>query len=366
MEDILVEWEAFARSFPGMSQRDQAELRDHAEEILRAIALDMSTTQTPAEANKKATGKKENFATSSAAGLHGMHRHASGFDINELVSEYRAVRASVTRLWTRDMLIADKEALDELVRFNEAIDEAIHDSVVIYADTVEKSRQLFLGVLGHDVRTPLGAAKVSAQGLIGANTLSVGQLRAAEIIVRSTGRVERMLTDVLDFALVGLRKGLPVNPIAMDLLVVVQDVAQEIRVLYPDHTVKILFNGDQKGEWDTARMHQLVSNLVENAARHGRAGRPITVSSVGQDTEIVLSVHNEGEPISAELLPRIFEPLVRNAEHAKPESLGLGLYIAQEIVKAHNGSIAVESKTKGGTTFTVCLPRKIANDRGES
>jgi len=123
--------------------------------------------------------------------------------------------------------------------------------------------------------------------------------------------------------------------------------------------------GDLKGTWDGARLRQVISNLLGNAVQHGRGSGEVKLVIRDEGPAIHLSVHNDGAPIPRDALPTIFEPLVQGGSpelraQRRPGSLGLGLYIAREVVNAHGGSIDVESTQEMGTTFSVLLPRQAA------
>jgi signal transduction histidine kinase len=141
----------------------------------------------------------------------------------------------------------------------------------------------------------------------------------------------------------------------------VHDVADEMSAAHPDRRIDIESRGTQRGEWDCARMTQAVSNLVGNALEHGAKGSTVSIAVRDEDDGITISVHNYGPMIPADRLDGIFNPMKQSTTVGgalgQAGNLGLGLYIADRIVHAHNGRIVVESSESGGTTFTVHLPR---------
>jgi len=175
-----------------------------------------------------------------------------------------------------------------------------------------------------------------------------------------------MILDLLDFAATGLGGAMPVSPAATDLGALCQDAMEEMRAAHPGCTLRCDLHGDLRGEWDPARLRQLISNLLGNAAQHGGEACRAEVSTRADGPDaVVLAVHNDGPPIPPEALPTIFDPLVRGSSaeqerRRRPGSLGLGLYIAREVVTAHGGSIDVRSSAEDGTVFTVRLPRRAA------
>ncbi len=159
MESILGQWEAFAATLlPAAANLKSLALWDHAQQILEAVAADLSSAQTTEVQRVKALGRaaKLTEASETAAQTHGHLRAHSGFEINQLVAEYRALRASVLRLWM-DECQPEAPHSDDIIRFNEAIDQALAESVSFFSAQVDQARNLLLGMLGHDMRSPLQA-----------------------------------------------------------------------------------------------------------------------------------------------------------------------------------------------------------------
>ncbi len=181
-------------------------------------------------------------------------------------------------------------------------------------------------------------------------------------IVRSARRMNEMVRDLLDFTRGRLGSGVPVTRAAMDLASVVRQAAEEVTATRPDRVIAVDTAGDLHGAWDAARTSQVLTNLVGNAVQHGAAQTPVRVTARGEPGAVVLQIHNRGLAIPATELPGLFSPLKRLRVGEKSAarhdgSLGLGLYIAERIVTAHGGAIAVTSSADAGTTFTVRLPR---------
>jgi signal transduction histidine kinase len=170
-----------------------------------------------------------------------------------------------------------------------------------------------------------------------------------------------MVGDLLDVARTRLGGSLPLDPEPMDGDAACQRVVEELRELYPKRDIRYEVSGDVSGVWDAVRVNQLLSNLVRNALQHGEASSPVTVRAIGEPERAVFEVHNIGEPIPPTMMPHLFEPLVhgnRTSEmDAHSGSMGLGLYIACTIAKAHRGTLTAKSSREHGTLFTACLPR---------
>ena len=363
IEEILAEWEKFARTVPAAADMDRDALRNDAEKILRTIAREMALHQSPGDQEVKSKGGAVRAASDpeTSAESHSSLRLDAGFSLDELVSEYRALRATVIRLWSRDLSRVDGDAWYELTRFNEGIDQALSESIARYTVLRDRSRALFLGILGHDLRTPLGAVMTSVEFLLGSQGLTESQANAVSRMLRSGARINALVSDLVDMTHVRLGESLPIEPLQMDLALICREAVDEMRAGHPDRTFDLDVSGDLTGTWDPARLTQVVANLLQNAIQHGTAGAPVKVSARGEQEEVVVGVHNQGPAISESARQRIFEPFVRGERRSsstRSNSLGLGLYIAREIAVAHGGSVEVKSSEDKGTTFTVRLPRR--------
>jgi signal transduction histidine kinase len=365
IEPILADWEAFARSIWPGAKTDPLALRDHAEDILRATARDMMSAQTATQQSDKSKGEghagEHSAGVNEASDVHAVGRVHSGFDLLALVAEYRALRASVIRLWRESDPGPDLRDLDDLTRFNESIDQSLTKAVGSYTHRVDRSRQMFLAILGHDLRNPLNAMMMSAT-VLSRSGLDAESSEVASQISASAAAMARMTGDLLDFTGAGLGAKMPLSPAAMDLGSLCREVVDEMRAAYPTRTLRFQPHGDLTGEWDAARLRQVVSNLLGNAVQHGAGTGPVELSVSAEGSHILLSVRNEGPPIPRDALATIFDPLVRGSspelqKQRRPGSIGLGLYIAREVVTAHGGSIDVKSSKEAGTVFTVRLPR---------
>ncbi|HYO95864.1 MAG TPA: hybrid sensor histidine kinase/response regulator [Polyangiaceae bacterium] len=223
-------------------------------------------------------------------------------------------------------------------------------------DTI-RLKDKYIGILGHDLRNPLNAIAGTARMMLRSSDLPTAHRTSAERIVRASDRMTRMIEDVLDFTRGQLGGGIPVSAASGNLGEICQHAIEELKAAYPQREILFDAHGDLDGNWDRDRLHQVLSNLLRNAAEYGKGG--VHVSAEGEDRFIKLSVHNGGPPIPPDELPTIFEPFRRGSDSARSSAgLGLGLYIAREIVRAHGGTLDVRSSAADGTTFT-CTWRRL-------
>ena len=362
VEPILAEWETFARSIAPVDTMDVAALRDHAKEMLLVIAADLERPQTDLAQDEKARGERDAGEQRgvTAAQEHGAGRAASGFSVGEMVAEFRALRASVTRLWISDHAAEAATDLEDLIRFNEAIDQAIAESVSRFSQTIAGTRDRFLAILSHDLRTPLGAIITSMRFMLDAGGLEEPHRTLATRVASSARRMNQLVLDLVEFTRTRLGDFIPLVRAPVDARRLVHDVVLEISASYPSSTVQAETSGELSGTWDGDRLAQALTNLVANAVQHGAEGTPIRVSARGLEQEVTLSVFNEGPAIPVADVAEIFregrraggKPIAGDRRHQ-----GLGLYIVDRIVAAHGGSVSVRSSVAEGTTFMIRLPR---------
>lgn len=366
VDRIVDEWEKFAATLtPAADSMTSIELRDHAKSILLAAARDMNTAQTKAEQIAKSEGEDvgKTPTLDQAAASHGELRHSDGFDLVQMTSEFRHLRATVIRFWVESLTSPEITYFTDMIRFNEAIDEALAESTAAYAERVTRSRDIFLAILGHDLRAPLQAIGMSSEVLIRKAGLGDADLAYVQRIKSSGRLMATMVTDLLEFVRSRLGVTLPVVRKPMEMTLACREAIEAASAGQPNCNPVFITRGDTQGEWDRARIDQLLQNLIGNALQHGAAKHEISVTLEGSDSHVSLSVHNDGEPIAQEAIGSIFDPLVRSLNeelgtHNPSTSLGLGLFIVKEVVNAHGGSITVTSNVGDGTTFIVVLPKK--------
>lgn len=360
---IIQEWESFAMTLmPAAQSNSPLALRDHIQGILTFIAADIESAQTESERIKKSHGNKPKSAKTTAAETHASVRLAGGFNMDQMVSEYRALRSSVVRLWEEQL--PKKTVLDiaDQTRFNEAIDQELAESIRHYTRKLDYSRNLFLGILGHDLRNPLSAARMSAELTLKMGSLNERQTMLNTQVVESTDRALEIVEHLLDLTKARLGSGLPVVKEPMDMGFVSKVIVDEMRALHLNRTFTLNVTGDTEGEWDKPRIGQVLSNLLGNAVQYSFSDSPIDITVVAHKNKVTLAVHNKGVPIPPETIGRIFSSLTRGETGEEDDvpgsvNLGLGLFIVKEIVTAHGGTIDVTSTEKDGTLFTAKFPR---------
>ncbi len=366
IEAILLEWETFAAAqLPAAAEMKSLALRDHAKQILQAIARDIRRPQTDEAQTLKSMGRAPLLRDTSetAAETHALLRARSGFDIIQLAAEYRALRASVLRLWKDAGGVSSDEDFNDMLRFNEGIDQALAESISSFSVEIEGERNLLLGMIGHDMRNPLQAIRMTASFL---QKLNAGEqvAAAAERLVFSGARLKAMLGDLSDFSRDKLGLGIEVSPHPIDLADVFLEEVQQLRTAHPTRRIDLSSAGELRGVWDAGRMHQVLGNLLSNALKYGKPGSTVEVVLAGIGDEVIFTVTNDGVKIADDALRAFFDPLSRGqhpqAHRDQDGGLGLGLYICRQIALAHRGSIQARSDDKR-TIFEVRLPKRVTS-----
>ncbi len=387
LEPILVEWESFARGiWPTGAGAEPAEVRDEAEDILRATAVDMQSDQNAVQQAEKSKGASrpwdESGGLTRASSSHGTGRMASGFDLWAVLAEYRALRASVLRLWRESGPVQDLRDLDDLTRFNESMDQSLTHAVRSYAQQVERDREallaseqasrraaeaanrakdVFLATLSHEMRTPLNAIVGWLSILRHEDAETSHFQEGLKVIERNTMAQVQLIDDVLDVSrIISGKLRVDIHPCdlagVINLGVNVMRTAAEARGI----TLNVDLDPSASGAWcDGVRIQQVVWNLVSNAVKFTAKGGRVDVTMRREQSSFQIQVRDTGQGISPELLPHVFDRF-RQADSStrrRVAGLGLGLSIVKYIMEAHGGTVEATSPGEGrGSTFTICLP----------
>lgn len=263
--------------------------------------------------------------------------------------------------YERELLNARRTA-EALLREKTAAETALQQAQTALNDAYEKSQrrasfaEQMVAIVSHDLKNPLTAIRM-ASDILAQSERSAKESKMLEHISRSTDRAERMIADLLDFALARIGRGIAVNPDWLDLHRFISQSIDELRVAFPQATLLHTSNGSGRAYLDADRVQQVIGNLVANSVAYGDLAHPITIVSEWGDDQSVISVHNHGPAIADALVAALFEPMTRGTEtDSDGRSVGLGLFIVREIARSHGGEVAVSSTAEEGTRFSVHLP----------
>lgn len=352
---IVEAWQQFAERLPPFDgQSSTTQLREHAERMLEAVVDDMRAPPTRRTTTPEEREERKD-ARGSGGSEHGLQRHAAGLSLVALTSEFRTLRAVVLRLWAGAGFVRSPEAFDDLVVFNESLDRITAEAVLAFAQAAERDRALVMGIVAHDLRGPLQTASMAAH-ILALRHPQLGEDDTSAQLRRSLARMAPMVDDLMGVAAFGLRGSMNVRPVDMDLTALAAEIVAEVAAEFPAHRFELDARGPHAGRWDRARLGQLISNLLRNAAAHGESQGVIRIALHEADDRVVLSVHNRGPVIPEAERAGLFSPTARGSAAKAGPHLGLGLFIVREIARGHGGNIGVTSDAERGTVFSVMLP----------
>ena len=363
LEPILQAWEDFARTIePPALTMDDTELRDHARQMLRVISKDLSQPQTDHESAQKSKGLAPEAHDDTAAEAHAEARLLSGYTVVQLVSEYRALRCSVLTLWGQRT--SDRADTDwgDVTRFNEAVDQSLAESIARYEQMVKQTQNMFLAILGHDLRNPLGTIMSASSFLMQAVDIPSKYVLVATKMFNSTQRMSRLINDLIDFTRTHLGPGIPVKVKQANFIRVCREVVDEMRTFHPEQLSELTAPASVDAIFDDSRIAQVLSNLIGNAIQYCADASPVLIAAQVEGPDVIVTVNNRGPIIAPGEMAALFDPFVRIAATpgrgpSERSSLGIGLFISRQIAQAHGGDLKVISTEQCGTTFTLTIPR---------
>jgi signal transduction histidine kinase len=345
---------------------DQARLRDHVLELLKFIADDMDSPQSDFEQAKKGQGTAaRRSAGDTEAEKHAILRVSDGFTTDQVIGEFRALRASVLHLRAKEP--ATQSDITGITRFNESIDQVLSESVARHTKLVadglrddNRRKDEFISLLSHELRNPVAAISACSHILNGSGTTDPTAARVAGILARQTGHLARLLEDLLDVARIS-RKRIILKMEATDVRTCVQDAVdaniqlieqkgQAIKVDMPSPPLTM--------QVDCTRVAQVLSNLLNNAAKYSPKSSAIEVSLTIETNHAVIRVRDDGIGIEPSLLPHIFDAFYTNhSGDLGKQGLGIGLWLSRQLIEMQGGTITAHSEGPGtGAEFCVRLP----------
>ncbi|HUQ02447.1 MAG TPA: sensor histidine kinase [Kofleriaceae bacterium] len=344
-EAIVAAWMERVEELPSAAGKSYGVLRDHVPEIVDHLADVLEQDRASGDA-----------ALDRLAGAHAVLRHREGYDLRQIVLEYQMLRQTILTMYnsTNPPLTS---TLVPIAHLDRSLDEAIGDAVDRFMDERDKARDVFVGILGHDLRTPLQSIAVATDTILQRGAADPAIVKAAGVTGKAVARMSRMIGDLLDFARGRLGGGISLDAAPVDdLRLVVRAAIEEQAAANPEKAIQDLSHdapGDFAGTWDVARIAQALANLIGNAIQHGDDA-PVVVSTADDGTTVRIEVTNGGT-IPDEVRATLFQPFRRAG---RGDGLGLGLYVVDEIARAHGGNVEVESDAARGTRFTLVLPRE--------
>ena len=256
----------------------------------------------------------------------------------------------------KDQKVIGVSAMSRNISDRKKIEADLNTSI----EELQKERELresFITAMTHDLRTPLTAAKLSAQII----QKHPGDLKAitkfSTRIIENVERTDMMIRDLLDSLRLKAGEGIMLNVQQNIMNALLESMVEDLATIHGTR-FQLIMNEMVKGYWDNLAIRRVLENLISNALKYGRPEGPITVTLFKENSFICVSVHNEGDAIRPEEMPYLFVPFKRlkSARESGQKGWGIGLTLVMGIVEAHQGTVAVESLAGKGTTFTIKIP----------
>lgn len=396
---ILEEWEAFARKLRRELPHEPGAYRlrpsDYAAEVLAAITDDMRSFQTTSMQVAKSQGESRNSRASrqidQASVLHAQDRVTTGFDLGALIAEYRALRTNVLRLWSQSASSDNILHMEDLTRFNEAVDQSLSEAVKHFtslaaydrdelftsergarleAQEANHAKDLFLANLSHEMRTLLNATVGWTDILCRSKGLDAEIIEALKVIKQSSSAQLVLIEDMIDVTRIVSGK-MRLELRECDFFEVINAAVSIVRpaALEKDVAINVsLAPAARRGVADPSRIQQIMWNLMSNAVRFTPPGGVVSISLSQDAAGLRLDVKDTGSGIDPDLLPHVFNSFRQGtlACHHRASGLGLGLAIVKHLVALHGGTVEAQSLGfNSGATFIVRLPN-LESDEGTS
>lgn len=349
--EIMNQWEMrTVKEVQAASLKESLALRNTLPEFIDHLSDILSETKDRTEARKIFDREK----SLSLGKIHGRER-ASSFDytLDQLIFEYHILRQVIFDVLEKQVEIKPVER--EIIIC--AIEQAVNDAATEFSDFLKNIQQKFTHTLAHDLRGPITVAQMSAQILLREPGNLENSKKQANRIHQMMLRLDKMIRDLLDASRLQAGESLHVEFAPFDLNEMVREVAHELNLM-SDNIVQVKSDRSCIGKWNREGLRRVLENLVKNAIKFGKVGRPVIVTLNQDETSAVIDVHNEGNPISKDEQAFIFQQFKKaKRSDGKTSGWGIGLTIVQGIIDAHHGSIKIESAEGKGTSFIVTLPK---------
>jgi signal transduction histidine kinase len=342
---VAERWEGRARQLAELAEMTRPVLFDHLFELLEGLASWIEGEEDAAQRGFDAL-----------LDGHAMQRLGHGVSLTTLIEEYAMLRSIL--LVDLLALPASERVQTSLVRLHQGFDHAVGNSLRCYEQAREQQRERFIGVLGHDLRQPLGAIRMSADLLVGAAAPAEDAAIAARI-QNGCARMSRLIEDVLDFARARLGAGIPVDPSLHDMAEICRSAVDEVTAAHPKREIAVAIRGDLRGAFDRERILQALGNLLTNAIEHGVGTLELRACESDDRQWVIVEVVSQGPAIPPDVMRVIFDPFATTSPR---RGLGLGLYIVQQIARAHGG-LSEATSDDHATVFRMRFPRVPDDDR---
>jgi signal transduction histidine kinase len=349
-EEIMKNWEARANAevLPAFELESLA-LRDSLPELLNQIVDALSTTIDRTEARKR-WDRKESLRIGQK---HGRERAIShNYTMDQMIFEYRILREVICDAMEEEKILSPVSR--EVIVC--AIEQAVNDAATQFSETLKSIQERLASSLTHDLRGPITAAKLCSQLIIRRPDDAELALSTATTISKSMDRLDVMIGELLDASMIRTGQTLPLRIEECDLTAIVNECAEELNLIYNG---RFLVQADTRvnGFWSKGGLRRIIDNLATNAVKYGTPNTKIAITVQQNKSNVGITVHNDGPPISKEDQNILFKEFRRAKSAEGQKGWGLGLTVVKGLAEAHHGSVRVDSDAGKGTSFIIEIPK---------
>ncbi len=352
VERIMQIWEKWARDEVGASMhQDSLVLQNSLPLYLNQLVDELSTMidRTPA---RIASDEVESTRISK---LHGQERAGyADYSMSQLIFEYQILRKVIFQVLEEEAPLGVRDR-DIIIG---SIEQAVNDSATQFSETLRDIQELFMVTLTHDLRSPINVVKMGTQLTLRRLERGDSHVDVAARMLGAINRLDSMIQNLLDASRLRTGEGLKLKFEECDLDKLVRDVGEDLSFAYGERFV-VVSDSDIRSYCSPKEIRRVIENLAINAVKYGATSTPITLTLQQTQTQISLTIHNEGEPITLDAQSILFQQFRRTISAEDQTGWGLGLFLAKSITEAHQGTIEVESTEGKGTSFIIKLPKVL-------
>ena len=287
--------------------------------------------------------------------LHGHERAGyADYSMTQLIFEYQLLRQVIFQVLEEE---APLEVRDRDIIIG-SIEQAVNDAATQFSETLRDIQELFMVTLTHDLRNPINVVKMGTQLMLRRLERGDTHTDVAARMLGAINRLDSMIQNLLDASRLRAGQSLKIEFEECDFVMLVQEVVEDLSFAYGERFV-VVSDSDIRAFCSRKEIRRVIENLAINAVKYGAPSTPITLILQQTETQISLTIHNEGDPIALDAQSILFQQFRRTISAEEQTGWGLGLFLAKNITEAHKGTLAVESAEGKGTSFIINLPKVI-------
>jgi signal transduction histidine kinase len=349
-EKIMAMWEKRARDEVGASTRHNSlVLQNSLPLYLNQLVDELSNriVRTPARITA------DEVESTRIGRLHGHERAGyADYSMTELIFEYQLLRQVIFQVLEEEAPLGVQDR-DIIIG---SIEQAVNDAATQFSETLRDIQELFMVTLTHDLRNPINVVKMGTQLILRRLERGDTHMDVAARMLGAINRLDSMIQNLLDASRLRAGQSLKIEFDECDFLMLVKEVVEDLSFAYGERFV-VVCDSDMRTFCSRKEIRRVIENLAINAVKYGAPSTPITLTLQQTETQLSLTIHNEGDPIALDAQSILFQQFRRTIAAEEQTGWGLGLFLAKSIIEAHKGTLAVESAEGKGTSFIINLSK---------